>query len=87
MLLLFAAGAASEFVVYLWMRLVSEKEPRRLPLLMVTAAEYVLWAIVVRRIVVEDWPAVVAYALGGLTGVLVATYLPKRKSDATDNAT
>jgi hypothetical protein len=80
-ILLFFAGAASEFVVYLWMRLVAEKEPRRLPLLAVTAAEYALWAIIVRRIVLEDWPAVVAYALGGLTGVLVATFLPKRKSE------
>ena len=80
MILLFAAGAATELIVYLWMRLVAEKKPRRLPLLAITACEYALWGLVVRQIVVEGWTSIVVYALGGMCGVLAGTFLPSKHS-------
>ena len=76
MILLFLAGAATELLIFAWTRLTAERKLRRVPLLAVTAAEYALWALVVRKIVLEGSWAVLAYALGGLSGVFLATLLP-----------
>ena len=80
MILLFLAGAATELLIFAWTRLTAERKLRRVPLLAVTAAEYALWGLVVRQIVLEGWESVLVYALGGLAGVFIATLLPVANS-------